>query len=72
MAAGPATVGTAFFARLGPDGDCLAAIRWALFIGLALFAAALACCFLLPRSGRAAQSATEPKSSPVRRRYASR
>jgi EmrB/QacA subfamily drug resistance transporter len=48
-AAGPATVGTAFFARLATDGDVVAATRTSLLIGMALFAAALAACFLLPR-----------------------
>jgi MFS family permease len=48
-AAGPATVGTAFFARLATDGDVVAATRTSLLIGLALFAAALLACFLLPR-----------------------
>jgi EmrB/QacA subfamily drug resistance transporter len=49
-AAGPATVGTAFFARLATDGDVVAATRTSLLIGLGLFAAALLACFLLPRS----------------------
>jgi EmrB/QacA subfamily drug resistance transporter len=48
-AAGPATVGTAFFARLASDGDVVAATRTSLLIGLALFVAALLACFLLPR-----------------------
>lgn len=49
LAAGPATIGTAFFSRLAADGDFAAATQASLFIGLALFAAALLGCFLFPR-----------------------
>lgn len=48
MAAGPATVGTAFFGSLSAGGDYASATRTALLIGLALFAVALAACLLLP------------------------
>ncbi|OLF15921.1 MFS transporter [Actinophytocola xanthii] len=48
-AAGPATIGTAFFNRLGTDGNFVAATRTGLVIGLALFGVALLACFLLPR-----------------------
>ncbi|GAA2210544.1 MFS transporter [Nonomuraea monospora] len=49
MAAGPATVGTAFFGRLAADGDFAAATRTSLLIGAVLFGVALLACFLLPR-----------------------
>ncbi len=49
VAAGPATIGTAFFSSLTIDGDFAAAMRTSLLIGLALFAVALLACFLLPR-----------------------
>ncbi|WP_084965504.1 MFS transporter [Thermoactinospora rubra] len=48
MAAGPATVGTAFFGRLAAGGDSAGAAQTSLLIGLALFAVALPACFLLP------------------------
>jgi hypothetical protein len=49
IAAGPATIGTAFFSRLAADGAFVDAMQTSLLIGLALFAAALLACFLLPR-----------------------
>ncbi|WP_214324410.1 MFS transporter [Nonomuraea sediminis] len=49
-AAGPATVGTVFFAGLAAGGDSVDATRTSLLIGLALFAVALLACFLLPRA----------------------
>lgn len=55
-AAGPATVGTAFFASLD-GGDYVTATRAGLLVGLALFGAALVACLLLPR--------TAPDRSPV-------
>lgn len=48
LAAGPATIGTAFFNRLLPSRDFTAATQTSLLIGLALFAAALLACFILP------------------------
>jgi EmrB/QacA subfamily drug resistance transporter len=51
MAAGPATVGTAFFNALA-DGDYVHATRTSLVVGLALFGAALVACLLLPRPAR--------------------
>jgi len=48
MAAGPATVGTAFFGGLSAGGGYASATGTALLIGLVLFAVALAACFLLP------------------------
>jgi len=51
-AAGPATVGTAFFSSLAVDGDFADAMRTSLVVGLALFAAALLACFLLPKPAR--------------------
>jgi EmrB/QacA subfamily drug resistance transporter len=56
-AIGPATVGTAFFARLAADGDPVAATRTSLLIAIALFAVALLACFLLPRPVRAEEPA---------------
>ena len=47
-AAGPATVGTAFFSGLA-GGDYVAATRTSLVVGLVLFGAALVVCLLLPR-----------------------
>jgi EmrB/QacA subfamily drug resistance transporter len=52
VAAGPATIGTAFFGRLAADGDFVAATRTSLLIGGALFAVALLACFLLPAADR--------------------
>jgi EmrB/QacA subfamily drug resistance transporter len=49
IAAGPATIGTAFFGRLAAHGDFVDATRTSLLIGVALFAVALLACFLLPR-----------------------
>jgi len=49
IAAGPATIGTAFFGRLAAGGGFVDAAQTGLLIGLALFAAALLACFLLPR-----------------------
>jgi predicted MFS family arabinose efflux permease len=57
LAAGPATIGTAFFGRLAADGDFVAATQTGLLIGLALFAAALLACFLLPRPAPLAPAA---------------
>jgi MFS family permease len=54
LAAGPATVGTAFFARLAEDGDYVAATRAGLVVGLAVFTVALVLCLLLPRAARPA------------------
>ncbi|TDV40617.1 MFS transporter [Actinophytocola oryzae] len=51
-AAGPATVGTAFFNTLG-DGGYVAATRTALTVGVVLLGVALLACFLLPRTARA-------------------
>jgi EmrB/QacA subfamily drug resistance transporter len=65
-AAGPATVGTAFFGVLAAEGDYVVAMRTSLLIGLGLFAVALLACFLLPRpdqsSGTSSRSAV---SSPA-------
>jgi EmrB/QacA subfamily drug resistance transporter len=60
MAAGPATVGTAFFSRLAADGDFAGAMRTSLVIGLVLFGVALLACFLLPRT---AHAPTDDRSS---------
>jgi EmrB/QacA subfamily drug resistance transporter len=57
LAAGPATVGTVFFSRLADDGDFVGATQTSLYIGLALFAAALLACFLLPRPAPPAPAA---------------
>jgi EmrB/QacA subfamily drug resistance transporter len=48
-AAGPATVGTAFFGRLAAGAGSADATATSLLIGLGLFAVALLACFLLPR-----------------------
>jgi MFS family permease len=56
LAAGPATVGTVFFSRLAADGDFVAATQTGLLLGLALFAAALVACFLLPRPASPARA----------------
>jgi MFS family permease len=56
-AAGPATVGTAFFSRLAAGGDYVDATRTSLLIGVGLFALALAGCFLLPRPAPVTQAA---------------
>lgn len=64
IAAGPATVGTVFFARLAVDGY-VAAMRASLLVGLALFAAALLACFLLPRR-QAPRTPTPQAPEPVR------
>ncbi|GAB2484879.1 MFS transporter [Streptosporangium sandarakinum] len=58
MAAGPATVGTAFFSRLAADGDFAGATQISLLIGLALFAVALLACFLLPHPAPSAPPVT--------------
>ena len=58
MAAGPATVGSAFFGRLTVDGDFAAATTTSLLTGMGLFAVALVACLLLPRS-------TAPAGEPV-------
>lgn len=49
VAAGPATVGTAFFGSLAAHGDFAAATRTGLWLGAGLFVAALLACVLLPR-----------------------
>jgi hypothetical protein len=49
VAAGPATIGTAYFGRLAAGGGPVDAARDALLIGLVLFGAALVACALLPR-----------------------
>src|SRR5581483_11595543 len=49
-AAGPATIGTAFFASLAAQGSFVHATQLSLYIGLSLFAAAMLACFLLPRA----------------------
>ncbi|MFL6123769.1 MFS transporter [Actinophytocola sp.] len=49
-AAGPATIGTAFFDSL--DGGYAGATRTSLWLGLAVFGVALLACFLLPRGER--------------------
>jgi MFS family permease len=64
-AAGPATVGTAFFSRLAADGDFVDATQTSLLIGLALFAAALLACFLLPRPAPPAPAAAHTDIPPV-------
>jgi EmrB/QacA subfamily drug resistance transporter len=51
VAAGPATIGTAFFNSLG-RGDFVGATRTSLWVGLAVFGVALAASFLLPRPER--------------------
>jgi EmrB/QacA subfamily drug resistance transporter len=50
MATGPATIGTVFFSRLAADDTYVDATKASLLIGLAVFVAALAACFLLPRA----------------------
>jgi EmrB/QacA subfamily drug resistance transporter len=50
-AAGPATVGTAFFSSL-EGGDYVDATRNSLVVGLALFGVALVVCLLLPRADK--------------------
>jgi MFS family permease len=55
MAAGPATIGTVFFGTLTGGGDIIDATRNSLYLGLGLFALALAACVLLPRK-RVAES----------------
>ena len=70
IAAGPATVGTAFFSRLAADGDFVDATQTSLLLGLALFAAALLACFLLPRPAPPAPVAADtdiPAASSDRR-----
>ncbi len=70
IAAGPATIGTAFFSRLAADGDFVDAMQTSLLIGLALFAAALLACFLLPRPAPPAPAAAHtdiPAASSDRR-----
>lgn len=47
-AAGPATIGTAFFSSLAAHGSFVHATQLSLYLGLGLFAAALLACFLLP------------------------
>jgi hypothetical protein len=66
-AAGPATIGTAFFSRLAADGDFVDATQTSLLIGPTLFAAALLACFLLPRPGPAAAHEDIPAASGDRR-----
>lgn len=56
-AAGPATVGTAYFAQLAAGAGAVEAVRTSLVVGLALFAVAWLACFLLPRPVPAAQAA---------------
>jgi hypothetical protein len=58
VAAGPATIGTAFFDRLG-RGDFVAATRSSLWVGLAVFGVALAASFLLPRTARLPRARSE-------------
>ncbi|HZG92432.1 MAG TPA: hypothetical protein VEZ42_19665, partial [Pseudonocardia sp.] len=53
-AAGPATVGTAYFAGLAAGDGAVQAVRTSLLIGLVLFAVAWLACFLLPRPAPAA------------------
>jgi MFS family permease len=48
-AAGPATIGTAFFGRLASGAGFMNATGTSLLIGLGLFVVAMAACFLLPR-----------------------
>jgi EmrB/QacA subfamily drug resistance transporter len=50
-AAGPATIGTAFFNSLD-RGDFVGATRTSLWVGLVVFGVALVACFLLPRTER--------------------
>jgi hypothetical protein len=59
MAAGPATIGTAFFSRLPVAGDYVDATRTGLLIGLTLFATAQLACLLLPRPAPAVPSAAQ-------------
>lgn len=69
-AAGPATIGTAFFSRLAAGGNFVDATQTSLLIGLALFVIALLACFLLPRpapTARAAAHTDIPVASSDRR-----
>lgn len=64
MAAGPATVGTAFFSALA-GGDYVHATRTSLVVGLALFAAALVACLLLPRADEVSPEDTARRVAPT-------
>ena len=62
LAAGPATIGTAFFGRLAAGVGFVEATRTSLLVGLALFAAALVACLLLPRPAPPAPAAPAPRT----------